>query len=60
MNWILALTLYSNIDGHYIQTFTSKTECVKQMDIFMEKNKDNKDVNSISCVPESILLAEND
>jgi len=60
MNWILALTLFSNLDGHYIQMFETKAECVKQMDSFMEKNKDNANVNSITCVPESIVLADND
>lgn len=51
MNWFLALALYSNPTGHYIQEFKTEKECVSELKKFVEKIKQESNVKYVGCIP---------
>lgn len=50
MGWVLALSLASAPDGLYTRTFTTEAQCVKEMNEFIQKNRENPLVNGIACL----------
>ena len=60
MTWMLVLTLFSNPNGNYVQSFASEKECVAEMNRFIRKNDANADVRYIGCAPADLAMNEDD
>lgn len=55
MNWILAISLYSNPTGYYVKEYVSEKQCVSEMKKLIASTKDDDNIKSIGCVNSEIL-----
>lgn len=58
--WILMLSLFSNPDGNYTQTFKTEKECVIEMGKFMRKNDGNTDIKYVGCMSAAVASNESE
>lgn len=54
--WILVLSLLSNPNGQYAQSFDTEKECVFAMNKFIRYNDTNPDVKYIGCAKSDLAL----